>query len=70
MPTTYVPITDPEQAELLYEAGLLWEHNIRTMQGHPPVPAQGWQPGRLRYLWSFGRYPNDTNWRLYIQLED
>lgn len=70
MPTTYVPITDPEQAEQLYEAGLLWEHNIRTMHGYPPVPAQGWQRGSFIYLWSSGRYPNDTNWRLYIQLED
>lgn len=62
-------ITDPEQAEQLYEAGLLWEHNIRTMPGHPPVLAHAWGAGCLRSLLGSSDYPYCTNWRLYIQLE-
>lgn len=63
------PITDPEQAEQLYEVGLLWEHNIRTMQGHPPVPAHDWSTGAIPSLLGSTAYPACTNWRLYIQLE-
>ena len=70
MPTTYVPITDPEQAEQLYEAGLLWEHNIVTMVGHPPVPAHDWAPWAITSVLGHHDYTDVTHWRLYIQLED
>lgn len=67
---TWQPITDPEQAEQLYEAGLLWEHNVSWAPELPPEPAHGWGAGCVRSLLSSGDYPHGTDWRLYIQLED
>ena len=63
------PITDPEQAKQLYEAGLLWEHNVRTMEGCLPVPAHDWSSGSILSLLGSRDYPACTGWRLYIQLE-
>lgn len=63
-------ITDPERAEQLYEAGLLWEYNVRTMAGHPPVPAHHWSSGAILSLLGSRDDPACTNWRLYIQLEE
>lgn len=70
MSAKWKQIDDPELAEQLYEAGLLWEHNIYTMVGHPPVPAHDWSSGAILSLLGSRDYPACTNWRLHIQLEE
>lgn len=68
MATTFVEVT-PEEADKLYDAGLLWSRFLSRQWHHEPLPRHPFMEGDPR--WAYVK-PSEwgTNWKFAIQVEE